>query len=314
MAQLAFSIVLKDRVAPSTGLTNQECFYETGKEYEKVVFAPEPQTADQKIYGGYEVEHVEGMIHQPKYARLRGDDKLIIQNDNLLTVLQYLTDEEIGCLKLVNHQWANLIFNYVKHLPKLVIKDFDHLREGLVWHERKTTTSRKLDKFSKETYFQKIIVDSTQKNFEYLQNHVAKNGSVIGRDVALSTSHNKDLNFLAFEPRMIDNLIVSMDCLRFEIQYINVLEKSYLLKRPSYFYSVHAKKVKISLGCIGPILVPPQAFGGASPKTIVEFLFDENSPLDNRHKFSMSGDSDSRIGYFADNFIMPLFVGFYKVG
>uniref|UniRef100_A0A914C9C2 F-box domain-containing protein n=1 Tax=Acrobeloides nanus TaxID=290746 RepID=A0A914C9C2_9BILA len=312
MAQLAFSIMLKDRVAPSTGLTNQECFYAAGKEYETVVFAPEPQTADQKIYGGFagEVEHVEGMIHQQKHARLCGDDKLTIQNDNLLTVLQYLTDEEIWCLKLVNRQWKNLIFSYVKHLPKLEIKNLYRLRGGLVQHQWETPLE--LNKFPKETYFRTIIVESTQKNFEYLQNHVAKNGSVIGRNVALSTFHKKDLNFFAFEPRMIDNLIVSMDCLNFDMENCNIIEKAYLLKRPSYFYSVHAKKVKISLGWIGPILAI--AFGGTSPETIVEFIFDENTPLDNRHKFSMSGDSDGRTSYFADNFIRPLFVGFYKVG
>jgi hypothetical protein len=56
MAQLTartiLSSVLKSRVAPAAaiGVTNQR-FYATGKEDEKVVFAPEPQTADPKIYG-----------------------------------------------------------------------------------------------------------------------------------------------------------------------------------------------------------------------------------------------------------------------
>uniref|UniRef100_A0A914D1C7 Cytochrome c oxidase subunit Vb n=1 Tax=Acrobeloides nanus TaxID=290746 RepID=A0A914D1C7_9BILA len=81
MAQLTartiLSSVLKSRVAPAAiGLTNQR-FYATGKEDEKVVFAPEPQTADPKVYGEFPdvVEHAEGVIRQQMHARLRGDDR-----------------------------------------------------------------------------------------------------------------------------------------------------------------------------------------------------------------------------------------------
>lgn len=179
---------------------------------------------------------------------------MTIQNDNLMIVLQYLPAKEFESHMLVNRQWANLILNNMSKLPKLEIEHYNYLRHGRVWRFKPIRDSLELDHFPKGCYFKKLTIDATQEMFESLKNHAAKYGSILARDVTLLSILNFDeegiqtpasINFLNVEPRLIEDIVVTTESLKFDMTKSTLEERKYLFQHPSHFYSNHAKKVYV---------------------------------------------------------------------